>query len=156
MKFNVTIDRDEDGVWIVECPAIPGCVSQGPRRDEGRGAGQRCRGDKIVPRSQSGPRFAANDRNAADRSCRLMPVLPVLSGHQVVRVFESFGWCIARQRGSPVILIVRDQGATLSVQDPREIAKGTLRSLVRATVLTVEAFVAEAEKRCSYGSSTLG
>ena len=79
-----------------------------------------------------------------------MPVLPVLSGHQVVRVFESFGWCIARQRGSPVILIVRDQGATLSVQDPREIAKGTLRSLVRATVLTVEAFVAEAEKCGSY------
>ena len=29
MKFPVTIDRDEDGVWIVECPAIPGCVSQG-------------------------------------------------------------------------------------------------------------------------------
>lgn len=29
MKFPVTIDRDEDGVWIAECPAIPGCVSQG-------------------------------------------------------------------------------------------------------------------------------
>ena len=29
MKFPVTIDRDEDDVWIVECPAIPGCVSQG-------------------------------------------------------------------------------------------------------------------------------
>jgi predicted RNase H-like HicB family nuclease len=29
MKFHVTIDRDEDGVWITECPAIPGCVSQG-------------------------------------------------------------------------------------------------------------------------------
>ena len=29
MKLNVTIDRDEDGVWVVECPAIPGCVSQG-------------------------------------------------------------------------------------------------------------------------------
>jgi predicted RNase H-like HicB family nuclease len=29
MKFNVTVDRDEDGMWIVECPAIPGCVSQG-------------------------------------------------------------------------------------------------------------------------------
>jgi predicted RNase H-like HicB family nuclease len=29
MKFIVTIDRDEDGVWVVECPAIPGCVSQG-------------------------------------------------------------------------------------------------------------------------------
>ena len=34
MKFNVTVDRDEDGVWIVECPAIPGCVSQGKTKDE--------------------------------------------------------------------------------------------------------------------------
>lgn len=30
----MTIDRDEDGVWIVECPAIPGCVSQGATKDE--------------------------------------------------------------------------------------------------------------------------
>jgi predicted RNase H-like HicB family nuclease len=34
MKFNVTVDRDEDGVWVVECPAIPGCVSQGQTKDE--------------------------------------------------------------------------------------------------------------------------
>ena len=34
MKFNVTVDRDEDGVWIVECPAIPGCVSQGKTKEE--------------------------------------------------------------------------------------------------------------------------
>jgi len=34
MKFNVTIDRDEDGVWIVECPSIPGCVSQGSTKEE--------------------------------------------------------------------------------------------------------------------------
>ncbi|NJO76965.1 MAG: type II toxin-antitoxin system HicB family antitoxin [Leptolyngbyaceae cyanobacterium RM1_406_9] len=34
MKFNVTIDRDEDGVWIVECSSIPGCVSQGQTREE--------------------------------------------------------------------------------------------------------------------------
>jgi predicted RNase H-like HicB family nuclease len=33
MKFSVTIDRDEDGVWIVECPSIPGCVSQGETRE---------------------------------------------------------------------------------------------------------------------------
>ena len=29
MKFAITVDRDEDGIWIVECPSIPGCVSQG-------------------------------------------------------------------------------------------------------------------------------
>ena len=34
MKFIVTIDRDEDGVWVVECPSIPGCVSQGKTKDE--------------------------------------------------------------------------------------------------------------------------
>ena len=34
MKFTVTIDRDEDGAWVVECPAIPGCVSQGNTKDE--------------------------------------------------------------------------------------------------------------------------
>ena len=34
MKFTVTIERDEDGVWVAECPSIPGCVSQGQTRDE--------------------------------------------------------------------------------------------------------------------------
>jgi predicted RNase H-like HicB family nuclease len=34
MKFTVTIDRDEDGVWIAECPAIPGCVSQGMTKEQ--------------------------------------------------------------------------------------------------------------------------
>jgi len=34
MRFSVTIDRDEDGVWIAECPSIPGCVSQGDTKDE--------------------------------------------------------------------------------------------------------------------------
>jgi predicted RNase H-like HicB family nuclease len=34
MKLTVTLDRDEDGVWIVECPSIPGCISQGQTREE--------------------------------------------------------------------------------------------------------------------------
>ncbi len=34
MKFFVTLDRDEDGAWIAECPAIPGCVSEGDTREE--------------------------------------------------------------------------------------------------------------------------
>ena len=34
MKYLVTIDRDEDGIWVVECPAIPGCVSQGNSKQE--------------------------------------------------------------------------------------------------------------------------
>jgi predicted RNase H-like HicB family nuclease len=34
VKFPTVIDRDEDGMWVVECPAIPGCVSQGRTREE--------------------------------------------------------------------------------------------------------------------------
>ncbi len=29
MKFIVNLDRDETGMIVAECPAIPGCVSQG-------------------------------------------------------------------------------------------------------------------------------
>lgn len=34
MKFVITIDRDEDGMYVVECPSIPGCVSQGKTEKE--------------------------------------------------------------------------------------------------------------------------
>jgi predicted RNase H-like HicB family nuclease len=29
MDFLVTLKRDEDGFVVVECPALPGCLSQG-------------------------------------------------------------------------------------------------------------------------------
>ncbi len=34
MKFLITINRDEDGVFVAECPSIPGCVSQGKTERE--------------------------------------------------------------------------------------------------------------------------
>ncbi|HXK70933.1 MAG TPA: type II toxin-antitoxin system HicB family antitoxin [Caldisericia bacterium] len=34
MKFIITILRDEDGIFVVECPSIPGCVSQGKTEQE--------------------------------------------------------------------------------------------------------------------------
>jgi len=34
MTFQVTVGRDEDGIWITECPAIPGCISQGDTKGE--------------------------------------------------------------------------------------------------------------------------
>jgi len=34
MRFIITIFQDEDGMYIAECPAIPGCVSQGATEQE--------------------------------------------------------------------------------------------------------------------------
>ncbi|MCX5890746.1 MAG: type II toxin-antitoxin system HicB family antitoxin [Deltaproteobacteria bacterium] len=34
MKFIITIFQDEDGMYIAECPAIPGCISQGQTEAE--------------------------------------------------------------------------------------------------------------------------
>lgn len=34
VNFTVTIDRDETGTWVAECPVIPGCVSQGLTKSE--------------------------------------------------------------------------------------------------------------------------
>lgn len=34
MKFRVLIEPDEDGVFVAECPVLPGCVSQGTTRAE--------------------------------------------------------------------------------------------------------------------------
>lgn len=70
-----------------------------------------------------------------------MPSVPVLSGREVVRVFESFGWELARQSASHIILVKEGETATLSVPDHREVAKGTLRSLIRTAGLTVGEFV---------------
>ena len=70
-------------------------------------------------------------------------VLPVLSGREVVRIFEVFGWEMVRQVGSHTIMVKDGEIATLSVPDHREVAKGTLRSLIRNAGMTVNEFVSE-------------
>ena len=34
MKYRVIIEQDEDGMFVAECPALPGCISQGKTRAE--------------------------------------------------------------------------------------------------------------------------
>ncbi len=54
MKFLVSVDRDEDGVWFVECPAIPGCVSQGQTREEAIENVQNAIRECLIVRSERG------------------------------------------------------------------------------------------------------
>jgi len=34
MRYRILIEQDEDGVFVAECPSLPGCISQGKTRKE--------------------------------------------------------------------------------------------------------------------------
>jgi predicted RNase H-like HicB family nuclease len=34
MRYRIIIEQDEDGMFVAEAPALPGCVSQGKTRKE--------------------------------------------------------------------------------------------------------------------------
>ena len=70
-----------------------------------------------------------------------MSKLPVVSGREVVAALAKIGYLVDRQRGSHIIL--RQQNAPhrrLTIPDHKEIAKGTLRAIIRQAGLTVDEF----------------
>jgi predicted RNA binding protein YcfA (HicA-like mRNA interferase family) len=69
-----------------------------------------------------------------------MPKLPVVSGADAVKAFQRAGWRVDRQPGSHVIMLQSGHMASLSVPQHRELSPGTLRSLIRASGLSVEEF----------------
>ena len=34
MKYRIIIEKDEDGIYVAECPVLPGCISEGKTRKE--------------------------------------------------------------------------------------------------------------------------
>lgn len=69
-------------------------------------------------------------------------LLPVISGRQAVKAFEQLAYQIDHQTGSHIIL--RQAMAPhrrLTIPDHRELARGTLRAIIRQAGLTVEEFV---------------
>ena len=71
-----------------------------------------------------------------------MPRLRVLSASQVCRILKKHGFVQVRQSGSHIIMTKEGEMVTLSIPDHKEVARGTLRSLIRAANLTVDEFVA--------------
>jgi predicted RNA binding protein YcfA (HicA-like mRNA interferase family) len=69
-----------------------------------------------------------------------MTQLPVCSGQQAVKAFARLGYQIDHQTGSHIILRHPNR-RRLTVPDHRELAKGTLRSLIREAGLTKDQFL---------------
>ena len=71
-----------------------------------------------------------------------MKKLPLISGREAVKAFRKIGYEIDHQTGSHIILRHREPPhRRLSVPDHRELAKGTLRALIRQAGLTIEGFI---------------
>jgi predicted RNA binding protein YcfA (HicA-like mRNA interferase family) len=67
--------------------------------------------------------------------------LPRISGREVAAALGKLGYEFDRQRGSHIVLRnPRPPYRRIVVPDHREVAKGTLRAIIRETGLTVEAF----------------
>jgi len=67
--------------------------------------------------------------------------LPRISGREVVQALKKIGYEPDRQRGSHMILRQTDSPhRRVTVPDHKEIAKGTLRALIREVGLTVDEF----------------
>jgi predicted RNA binding protein YcfA (HicA-like mRNA interferase family) len=65
--------------------------------------------------------------------------LPVVSGRQVIKALVKVGYLFDHQQGSHIIL--RHQSPPhrrLTIPDHKEIAKGTLRQIIRESGLTVD------------------
>ena len=69
-----------------------------------------------------------------------MPKLPVLSGQDVRRVLESFGYRLVRQRGSHMVMQRENEDTTIPVPDHDELRIGTLRSIIRQSGLSTKEF----------------
>ncbi|MDQ3754111.1 MAG: type II toxin-antitoxin system HicA family toxin [Acidobacteriota bacterium] len=72
-----------------------------------------------------------------------MSVLPRISGREVVKALRQIGYEQDRQRGSHIVL--RQTVAPhrrITVPDHTEVAKGTLRAIIRQAGLSVEEFKA--------------
>jgi predicted RNA binding protein YcfA (HicA-like mRNA interferase family) len=71
-----------------------------------------------------------------------MTKLPRLSGQECIRVLNKAGFHRVRQEGSHVILRKADLFAQTVVPDHRELDRGTLRSIIRQSGLSVAEFLA--------------
>ncbi len=70
-----------------------------------------------------------------------MARLPVVSGAQAVKAFERAGWRVDRQHGSHVIMLKAGSNVSLSIPQHGELARGTLRALIRLSQMNVDEFM---------------
>jgi predicted RNase H-like HicB family nuclease len=100
MKYRVLIEQDEDGMFVVQVPALAGCISQGKTRTEALKNIQ----EAIEAYIES---LQAHDEPippSIDEEVAFVSVLPRVSGQEVVAALTKVGYEKDRQKGSHIVL----------------------------------------------------
>jgi antitoxin HicB len=142
VRFRVTIQQDEDGVFVAEVPVLPGCLSQGRTRSEAIENIKEAIAaylESLTAHFEPIPSPISEEivEVALWVSCR------AISGRDVIKALEKVGDGGDHQRGSHIVLRQIDPPhRRLTVPDHDEVAKETLRAIIRQAGLTVEEFKA--------------
>jgi predicted RNase H-like HicB family nuclease/predicted RNA binding protein YcfA (HicA-like mRNA interferase family) len=143
MIFNVTLEKAEDGWIVAECPALPGCVSQGKDEKEAL---------ENIKEAITAWLWAENQKalkKLPKKSAKRPIVVTVwtvtrlanISGKKAARAFQKAGWRTVGQVGSHLVLVKEGIRANLSIPQHKELSVGTLRALIRNAGMTVEEFI---------------
>ena len=127
MFYRIVIEQDEDGQFVAECPAPPGCISQGGTRDQAVANIK----DAIVGYLASLKKHGERFRRQSPRRSSRFPREPAAG---VVGARRTEGIPSAGVRGRSLtgshIILRHPNRRRLTVPDHRELAKGTLRLAV--------------------------
>ncbi|MEA1956734.1 MAG: type II toxin-antitoxin system HicA family toxin [Euryarchaeota archaeon] len=72
-----------------------------------------------------------------------MPKLPILSAKDIIKVLREFGFQVHRQTGSHIHLWNEERKLLVTVPNHRELAKGTLTSIMKQAKLKREEFISK-------------
>ena len=101
MKYRVILEQDEDGVFVAEVPALPGCISQGPTRAAAlHNIHEAIEGylESLKAHDEPIPPSISEDGGRGYR----VSVLPRISERQAVAAPAKLGYKKDRQKGSDI------------------------------------------------------
>jgi predicted RNase H-like HicB family nuclease len=130
MIFHVTLEQAEDGWIVAECPALPGCVSQGKDEQEAL---------ENIKEAIAAWLWAEDQKAIAGLTPQ--PGRQTIVVALAVKAFQKAGWEIIGQVGSHVVMSKPGVRVNLSIPQHKELSVGTLRALIRHAGLTVDEFL---------------
>ena len=140
MRYRILIELDENGIFVAEYPPVPGCISQGKTRKETLdNIHDAIKGFLISLKKHNEPIPPSIEEEIVEIS--LLVYFQFYPGKNICKILRKIGYCIDHQTDSHIIL--RNENPPyrrLTVTDHREIAKGTLKAILRQAGLSLDEF----------------